>query len=298
MLSTDGAGQADAAWTRDLQAVWAAAARRCRRLRCAVRAARRAGAGCLTTCAGPLRPGRGGRATRRDARHRPRHGDPRCRGTWASSTPATSGPDASATAWPKDARSRRGGVRAGHPGAQGPGCRRTAAGAGRSGARFRRGRRTACSTRSRCGRWPPAGFGAPPDNVPASAYDASLHEWRVREAIARRDWAGALAGLRRMPAGQRSDSRWTYLEARMREFTGDAAGAKTLLRRPRNRFPASPPTRLDQPYALAVRGCRTPRRPRSRPSPAIRPSCARCSWSRWTAAAGRNANGMTTRCRG
>ena len=90
-------------------------------------------------------------------------------------------------------------------------------------------------------------------NVPASAYDASLHEWRVREAIARRDWAGALAGLRRMPAAQRSDSRWTYLEARMRELTGDAAGARALFAQAATKpdfhgFLAA--DRLDQPYAL------------------------------------------------
>ena len=90
-------------------------------------------------------------------------------------------------------------------------------------------------------------------NVPASAYDASLHEWRVREAIARSDWAGALAALRGMPAAQRGDSRWTYLEARMRELTGDAAGAKVLFAQAATKpdfhgFLAA--DRLDQPYAL------------------------------------------------
>jgi soluble lytic murein transglycosylase len=90
-------------------------------------------------------------------------------------------------------------------------------------------------------------------NVPASAYDASLHEWRVREAIARRDWASALAALQAMPEAQRSDSRWTYLEARMRELTGDAAGAKALFAQAAAKpdfhgFLAA--DRLGRPYAL------------------------------------------------
>lgn len=90
-------------------------------------------------------------------------------------------------------------------------------------------------------------------NVPASAYDASLHEWRVREAIARRDWTAALAALQAMPAVQRSDSRWTYLEARMRELTGDAAGANVLFAQAAKHpdfhgFLAA--DRIDRPYAL------------------------------------------------
>jgi soluble lytic murein transglycosylase len=45
--------------------------------------------------------------------------------------------------------------------------------------------------------------------VPASAYDERLHEWQVREALARSDWPAALAAIRAMGAEQRADPRWT-----------------------------------------------------------------------------------------
>ncbi|MFA5684975.1 MAG: transglycosylase SLT domain-containing protein [Lysobacteraceae bacterium] len=64
--------------------------------------------------------------------------------------------------------------------------------------------------------------------VPAAAYDARLHEWRVREALARSAWDEALHGIEAMSAEQRTEPRWRYLEARMREQTGDAAAARAL----------------------------------------------------------------------
>ncbi len=90
-------------------------------------------------------------------------------------------------------------------------------------------------------------------NVPASAYDDSLHEWRVREALSRSDWAAALATIKRMPEAQRGDSRWLYFAARTSALTGDAAGAKTLYAQAARKpdfhgFLAA--DRLDQPYAL------------------------------------------------
>lgn len=89
--------------------------------------------------------------------------------------------------------------------------------------------------------------------VPLSAYDAPLHEWQAREAMARSDWPAALAAIRRMPDAQRSDSRWTWFAARTSELTGDAAGAQVLYRQAaRNAdfhgFLAA--DKLDQPYAL------------------------------------------------
>lgn len=89
--------------------------------------------------------------------------------------------------------------------------------------------------------------------VPATAYDDRLHEWRVREALARSDWAGALAAIRRMGDKQRSDSRWTWFEARTAELTGDRSGAQALYRKAALKpdfhgFLAA--DRLDQPYAL------------------------------------------------
>ena len=66
--------------------------------------------------------------------------------------------------------------------------------------------------------------------VPASAYDDRLHEWRVREAMARSDWRAALAAIRKMGDKQRADSRWTYFAARLSELMGDKTGAQALYR--------------------------------------------------------------------
>ncbi|WP_226426823.1 transglycosylase SLT domain-containing protein [Xanthomonas sp. MWU16-30325] len=89
--------------------------------------------------------------------------------------------------------------------------------------------------------------------VPDASYDERLHEWRAREAMARGDWPAALAAIRKMPATQRSDSRWQYFEARLAEKTGAAASAQPLYR-----AAAQSPTfhgflaadRLQQPYRL------------------------------------------------
>jgi soluble lytic murein transglycosylase len=69
--------------------------------------------------------------------------------------------------------------------------------------------------------------------VPDVAYDDKLHEWRVREAMARSDWRGALAAIRKMGDTEvgrkmRRDSRWRYFEARLLEIDGDKANAAIL----------------------------------------------------------------------
>ena len=89
--------------------------------------------------------------------------------------------------------------------------------------------------------------------VPLAAYDANLHEWQAREAMARSDWAAALAAIRRMPQAQRDDSRWQYFAARTSELTGDAAGARALYAQAARKsdfhgFLAA--DRLGQPYTL------------------------------------------------
>ncbi len=66
--------------------------------------------------------------------------------------------------------------------------------------------------------------------VPDVAYDEKLHEWRVREAMARSDWKAALAGIRKMGDKQRRDSRWRYFEARLLGMGGDKANAAILFR--------------------------------------------------------------------
>jgi len=91
------------------------------------------------------------------------------------------------------------------------------------------------------------------DAVPESAYDERLHEWRVREALARGDWPSALTALRKLPASMRADSRWRWFEARMLEKTGRSSEAQALFRQV-----ATSPTfhgflaadRLNQTYAL------------------------------------------------
>lgn len=58
--------------------------------------------------------------------------------------------------------------------------------------------------------------------VPPEAWDDRLHEWRFREALARGDEPAALAAIAAMPESQRSDARWRYFDARLRERAGDA----------------------------------------------------------------------------
>ena len=65
--------------------------------------------------------------------------------------------------------------------------------------------------------------------VPEAAYDTRLSELRVREALARRDWAAALRGIERLPDELRDSARWRYFRARLIEATGGpAADARAL----------------------------------------------------------------------
>jgi len=89
--------------------------------------------------------------------------------------------------------------------------------------------------------------------VPATAFDDRLHEWRVREALARAAWAEALVAVQAMPDPLRNDPRWRYLHARLLEQTGDRAAAAPrfaeLAREPNyHGFLAA--DRIKQPYAL------------------------------------------------
>ena len=89
--------------------------------------------------------------------------------------------------------------------------------------------------------------------VPASAYDERLHEWRVREALARKDWAAALSAIVAMPTTQRTSSKYAYFEGRLAALTGNDAAA-------RSRYAAAARSpdyhgflaadRIDAPYAL------------------------------------------------
>lgn len=89
--------------------------------------------------------------------------------------------------------------------------------------------------------------------VPEAAYDERLHEWRVREAMARSDWSAALAAINKMGAKQRSDTRWMYFEARLNERAGNKSSADRLFREAAKKpdfhgFLAA--DKLDLPYAV------------------------------------------------
>jgi len=64
--------------------------------------------------------------------------------------------------------------------------------------------------------------------VPASAFDARLHEWQVREAMTRGDDPAAIKAIVAMDPVQRNDPHWQYFEARLRERQGDAKAANAL----------------------------------------------------------------------
>ena len=92
--------------------------------------------------------------------------------------------------------------------------------------------------------------------VPASAYDERLHEWQVREAMARGDDAAALKAIAAMDTPQRNDPRWQYFAARLHERRGDRAGANALYAQAARTatyhgFLAA--DRIDAPYALCPR---------------------------------------------
>jgi len=89
--------------------------------------------------------------------------------------------------------------------------------------------------------------------VPESAYDNSLHEWRVREALARGDWPGVRVAIDKMGPVQRAQSRWRWFSARAAEATGAMDSARALYRQAAQAadfhgFLAA--DRMDLPYAL------------------------------------------------
>jgi len=91
------------------------------------------------------------------------------------------------------------------------------------------------------------------DQVPAPAYDATLHEWRVREALARADWPAVYAAIDKMPLTQRTQSRWRWFAARAAELSGDTETAQALYQQAAAQpdfhgFLAA--DRLNLPYAL------------------------------------------------
>lgn len=91
------------------------------------------------------------------------------------------------------------------------------------------------------------------DLLPVGQDTAATREWRLREALSRRDLGAAQAAVDRFDATQLADPRWQYWRARVAELRGDADAAARFYR-----ALAGSPTyfgfvaaeRAGQPYAL------------------------------------------------
>lgn len=92
--------------------------------------------------------------------------------------------------------------------------------------------------------------------VPEGAWDERLHEWQMREALARGDDAAALTAIAAMPDTQRNDPRWRYFAARLRERRGDlsARDSYAALAGEANYYGFLAAERIDAPYALCALG--------------------------------------------
>ncbi|MCB1554680.1 MAG: transglycosylase SLT domain-containing protein [Xanthomonadales bacterium] len=92
--------------------------------------------------------------------------------------------------------------------------------------------------------------------VPAAAFDPQLHEWRVREALARDAFAEARDAIARMPAELAAEPRWRYVAARMDRALGQpvaAAAAFDALADEAHYHGFLAADQLQQPYALCPR---------------------------------------------
>jgi soluble lytic murein transglycosylase len=63
------------------------------------------------------------------------------------------------------------------------------------------------------------------DLLPVGLDSAATREWRLREALSRRDLADARAAIDRLDAAQLADPRWQYWRARVAELLGDGNAA-------------------------------------------------------------------------
>ncbi len=92
--------------------------------------------------------------------------------------------------------------------------------------------------------------------VPDAAADDALREWRVREALARSDWNGAIEALEKLTPAQQHDPRWRWVRARALALRGDGTAAEAALNSLAleatfHGFLAA--DRLERPYAICAR---------------------------------------------
>lgn len=66
--------------------------------------------------------------------------------------------------------------------------------------------------------------------IPPARDSALSREWRVREALSRRDFSAALAALDRLDVAQQADPRWRYWRARMLDENGASNAAAEVWR--------------------------------------------------------------------
>ncbi len=94
------------------------------------------------------------------------------------------------------------------------------------------------------------------DDLPPSAADAQVQEWRVRAALWNGDFSRALAWIEQMPPSLATQPRWRYWHARAIAATlGDAAAAAAFgeIAGLRDYYGYLAADRLAQPYNLNVR---------------------------------------------
>ncbi|WP_233840817.1 transglycosylase SLT domain-containing protein [Dyella sp. 2HG41-7] len=65
-------------------------------------------------------------------------------------------------------------------------------------------------------------------NLPASAQTSISREWRVRAALAAKDWTAVVAAIEAMPPEQRQDDEWQYFRARALSELGRNDEAQTV----------------------------------------------------------------------
>lgn len=89
--------------------------------------------------------------------------------------------------------------------------------------------------------------------LPAEGLEPAVREWRVREAIARRDWPAATAALAGLDAAQQLEPRFRWLRGRLLDLQGQpqaALAAWEALAQEANFHGFLAADRLDQPYRI------------------------------------------------